>query len=587
MKRCGAIVIAALVLGAGFCRAVETMSVDELQPGMRGVTHTVLKGTEVVTVDTEILGVAKDAIGPGLDLIIGKLVDPKTALTGAVHGMSGSPLYINGKLVGALSRRIAFFEKDGHCGFTPIADMLAVEKKLKRPAQTTATKALPMAADRISFALPNAVTPRRIQQADLLALPWTLGGIEPALWTRLAEAFGLPAGVSQVAVAGGSKTKIPIGPETLKPGSALAAMLMTGSISIAGTGTLTWREGDEILAFGHPMLGAGNIEIPMGTAEIITTVPSYEKPFKMSNPSLVIGTIRQDRMPAIAGIIGQEPPMAPYRITRTQNGEKMPVLEGHFSTFPQTTPVLIAAALQGIFMQQSDLSRQYTVNLRGQLKIAGHTPLKLDGYYSGQDFEILYILLKILSPVQHVYAQRFEQLRAQGLELDVEIAEAQRGWSIEEVRADSKSVEAGSTLNIAVVLQEKLGARAVKTVPIQLPPNIKSGSFTVRASAGDELHMDLLRRALDDAKDVEEIISLLNRRRAGNAVYVQVLTSAPGEVLAGKELTSLPPSVRDVMNSGANSQSAVTLNETVWREVSMDLPGSVAGRQQIQLEIKP
>jgi hypothetical protein len=578
--------------------AVETMPVSALKPGMKGVTYTVLQGNKIEEIQTEILGVAKNGLGPGLDLIIGKLVDPKTALTGAVHGMSGSPLYIDGKLVGALSRRIMIFEKDGQCGFTPIADMLKVGEKLDEPRKTslsafankTAPSRIPAEADR-SLASVRAFFPGQSDgvRVDYFATPLSVTGVNPQVWQRLAVEMGMDSR-RFFAVPGGGKAEnaknAALGPDSLVPGQPVAAVFMTGSVNIAGTGTLTWREGNKVLAFGHPMFGFGELEFPMATAEIITTVPSYLMPFKMSNTAQIVGTITQDRSSAIAGTVGPVPKMASYRVERTSNGKPRPVLSGEFVTHPLLSPMLVGAALESGILEHDDISRTFTLRVSGELKLAGHEPLKLGGVYAGEDIDILLALMQILRPVMTVYAQSYEVLRAESLVFKLEIDDKPKLWTIESVRADRSKCEPGDTVGITVELNPLYGERTREHFAVKLPENLKSGRFTVRVSGANSLNSAAWQRGLEAAKNVDEMIRRLNDKRPQDRLYVQVLTSAPGAVVADRDMPSLPPSVRGVMQGGNQSPDGTYLNEKVWLETDKTLPGAVNGRQEVELEFK-
>jgi hypothetical protein len=572
-----------LLLSMGCLRAMEYMPVSELKPGMRGITYTVMKGTEIVPLDTEILGVAKNSLGPGFDLIIAKLVDPKTALTGAVHGMSGSPLYINGKLVGALSRRIAFFEKDGHCGFTPIADMLEVNKmENARPVAADPAPFLPMA----SFAglLPD--NPRQ-GRAEMLSIPLTVSGLNVEVWQKLCSAFHFAQpGFFTLAGGSGSPTAERMNAADLKPGAPLSAVMLTGSISVAGTGTLTWRDGDNVVAFGHPMFGYGKSNLPMGMAEIITTVASYERPFKMANPGTLIGTIDEDRFSAIAGKIGDVPKMATYHVTRSYNGETRPAMEGSFVSHPLLSPLMMATIIQAALYDQPAIARTFRFKIHGEARFAGHTPLRIDDLYSGQDVDLVFALLRVVGPVQTLYGQRMELLKAESIDLAVESDEGQKVWGIESVTADRHTCKPGDSINLQVRLREALGGLSQKSFTVKLPDNLKSGSFSVRVAGADELGDEILRNGLEHAKDVEDMIRLFNLRRLQNNLYVQLVSKASGQVIGGREMPALPFSVRAVMDSANNSETPDTFSEQIWHETSTELPGMVTGKQEIQLGFK-
>ena len=453
----------------------EILPVDQLRPGMVGLTYTVLRGNKIVPLQTEIVGVARNSQGPGLDLIIGRLIDPQTQLSGAVHGMSGSPLYVNGKLVGALSERIASFEKDGQCGFTPIADMLKVEH-LVRPTGEHAgpdvtpfvhfTALLPRGADAISAMATSAFT-----------TPIAVCGVQSDIFTKWLERCGL--GSSMVAVPGGgaidpTDTATIQAVDDIRPGSPLAAVFMSGDICVTGTGTCTWRNGERVLGFGHPMFGFGASELPMAGAQVVTTVPSFESPYKLTNTGPIIGTIFQDRVSAIAGTLGTTPPLATYLIERTHEGDRLPDLKGTFAPHPLLTPMLIGTAMESALSHSLEKSRSLSVHMTGELTFANHPPLKLDGIFSGEDNTLPDLLGDTLEPLEKLFGQTDERIVAQSLHVSFDTKERMQNWSVESVHTDSREVEPDGRIDVTVVLREEFGARTSQTFAVNLPPKISN-----------------------------------------------------------------------------------------------------------------
>lgn len=566
----------------------QILPVDQLKPGMRGLTYTVMQGNKIVPLQTEILGVAKNASGPGLDLIIGRLIDEKTQLSGAVHGMSGSPLYIDGKLVGALSQRIATFEKDGHCGFTPISDMLKVDHLVATPPQAQQQpETLPI----MNF---TALFPHDTDGANPgfspLAVPISVSGLNPAIFSHWLHRCGLGEEMLLTVPGGGSMSTASAGAiqavDDIKPGSPLAAVLMSGDISVAGTGTCTWRQGNRILAFGHPMFGFGASSLPMAGAEIVTTVPSYEKPYKLSNTGPIIGTIFQDRVSAIAGVIGSAPPLASYLIERTHEGQKLPDLKGSFAPHPVLTPVLIGSAMESALSDSLEMARTLSVHMTGELVFSGHPALRLDGIFSGEDNTLPDLLANTLIPLQKLFSQRDEHLVAKSLHVSFDTQERMKKWTIESIHTDSHEVEANGQIHLTVDLREEYGARTSQTFALKLPENIKSGTVTIRVGGSAELNDDRLTRDIQHARDVDEMITLFNQRHLQDRVYVQAVSSAPGVVVRDREMPALPGSVRSVMEGDNSSITSVSLPEQVWLELSAQLPGVVHGRQEVSVAVK-
>jgi hypothetical protein len=562
------------------------MTVDQLRPGMTGLTYTVMAGNEIVPLQTEVLGVAKNSQGPGLDLIICRLTDSKTQLTGAVHGMSGSPLYINGKLVGALSERIATFEKDGQCGFTPIADMLKVESLIK--PLTTQAQARPESIPMMNF---TAVLPHSsdTEGTSALAVPLSVCGVQSDIFSHWMNRCGM--GSMFVTVPGGGSieatdTKAIQASEDIRPGSPLAAVFMTGDISVTGTGTCTWRDGNHVLGFGHPMFGFGDSQLPMAGAQVVTTVPSFESPYKLTNTGPVIGTIFQDRVSAIAGVIGDAPPLATYLIERTHEGDRLPDLKGTFAPHPLLTPMLIGTAMESALSHSLENSRALSVHMTGELTFANHAPLKLDGIFSGEDSALPDLLANTLEPLEKLFGQTDEHIVAKNLHVTFDTQERMKNWAVESVHTDSREVEPNGQINVTVELREEFGAHTSQTFAMTLPENVKSGSVSIRVGGASELNEDRLNRDIDNARTVDQMISIYNARRLQDRVYVQAVSTASGEVVANEEMPALPGSVRSVMEGDNSSVASVHLPEQVWLEMSAQLPGVVHGHQEVQVAVR-
>lgn len=563
-------------------QALEIFPVADLRPGMRGITHTVLQGSKIEPVETEVLGVAKNQIGPGLDLIICKLVDPKTALTGAVHGMSGSPLYIDGKIVGALSRRVMIFEKDGHCGFTPIADMLKVGERPSVASQPSRGAG----PGTMAWLFPTDGKAVKVR-AEYLSLPLSVSGLPGELLQQLLQRSGLASQGFVAAAGGGSSSSAALlGPETLQPGAPVAAVLMSGDISSAGTGTLTWREGNRVLGFGHPMLGVGSAGWPMGTAEIITTVPSYYTPFKMANQGQIVGTITQDRLSAIGGVVGQKPVMVPYRVERIHEGKSLKVLQGQMVTDAEMVPMLVGAALMSPLMRTDESSREFALQVEGELTFADLPALKISGTFAGKEFDLMTAVFDLLRPVAFVMGQDWTRPVISGLQLKLTTAERFKIWKVDRVELERMKLEPSETCQVRVTLQEVYGARRVESFALPLPESLKTGSVEVRVAGAAELDEAGFYRSLGAIQDARQLIERLNRQRSRQQLYVQLVTSASGQIIDQYELPSLPSSVQAVMQAGHQSERRYPLNEQVWLEDSRNLGGVVEGMARVRFEVK-
>ncbi|HEY1108196.1 MAG TPA: SpoIVB peptidase S55 domain-containing protein, partial [Opitutaceae bacterium] len=292
-----------------------SISLDDLKPGQRGEVWTVFQGTQPEPFEVTVTGVLRNSLGPGKSLIVCELTDPRVQKMGATAGMSGSPLYVEGKFAGALSYQIQRFETVRHAGFTPAADLAEVRDR----AALQSNMLVQSDATRGSGSPYQAMQP-----------VFTLGGLSPAvadLFAPRLSALGLNASALGGSTQGSSNAGSPAvaqlqnakaaGSAGLVPGGAVAVALATGDITLAGTGTVSRVDGDKITAFGHPMLSLGDVALPMCSSEIITILSSQMQSVKIANTGPVIGTISQDRLSAVSGTLGAGPQMTSVEVTVT------------------------------------------------------------------------------------------------------------------------------------------------------------------------------------------------------------------------------------------------------------------------------
>lgn len=569
--------------GASFAMAaVEIFPVKDIRPGMRAVTRTVMKGAEIVELETEILGVQWNGLGVGRHLIIGKLVDEKSELTGAVHGMSGSPMYIDGRLAGALSRRIMIFEKDGHCGFTPIEDMLDVERRKPQGVGFAKSRLL---AQPESFGLMGKVRATPHPAGEWLGVPLAVTGWKPEWKEVLSKYWGGWKGLLPVAGGGGASPQEKDFP--LKPGSPLAAVLITGDINVAGTGTLTWREGDRIMGFGHPMLELGTTQVPFASAEIITVVPSYYYPHKLSNTGRAGGVMLQDRLSAVSGVWGKLPPLATYRITRTHNGEARPEMKGQFVQMPELVPGLLGMMFSVPVFDSQDTSAFYTVRLNGELKFRGLPPLRFQGVYSGGSKARFQAVVQQLERVSRLYQRYEKQLVPESFSLNVESREQSRRWKLVDSEAGKPRYQKGEPMRVRVRLESDRGEVVSREVELALPGEIPEGEYRVRVRSGMAWERERQGRVFQAGLTTPSgAIRGMNVFRSHRACVVELVSDAPGIVASGKEQSLLPPSVIDILQGRSPRPAIVPLAEKVWAEGDVMMEEVVSGEDTFKLEIR-
>ena len=293
--------------------AAGVFPLDQVHRGLRGVAYTVFEGTQPEAMEVEILGILHNAIGPGQDMILARLVGAKPEYTGVVAGMSGSPVYIDGKLLGALSYRIGQFSKEPIAGITPIAQMFQVRDQPAAPAIGTSLASADHPENPAHSAASGATPVADSATVQPIETPLVFTGFSPEaikLWQDNLPSAGLTA---MSGIGGGSSTQAQ--PEPIVPGSAISAVLVRGDLDISATCTVTYIDAKQLLACGHPITQYGPVAMPMTKAEVLATLASPLNAFKIINTTETVGSFTQDRQSAIGGLLGATARMIPVSVS--------------------------------------------------------------------------------------------------------------------------------------------------------------------------------------------------------------------------------------------------------------------------------
>lgn len=562
---------------------------SEVHHGQQGVAWTVFEGTKPEPMAIEILGVLHNAIGPRQDMILGRLEGTKPEYTGVVAGMSGSPVYIDGKLVGALAYRIGQFSKEPICGITPIGQMLQVEESgsateiARAQFRNTAVE-----NDATGTAVSAPGTGALIQP---MATPLVFSGFSPAalqLWKEHA-----PAGMMPVEGVGGSESDEKQ-PDPLVPGSAVSAVLVRGDLDIAATCTVTYIDPKKMLACGHPITQFGPVSMPMTKADVVATLPSPADSFKIINTTETVGTITEDRETAILGEFGKKARMIPVTLHVTHDGvgnaEKSDNAL-HFEVIdqPQVTPLAVMVAVYQALMQQNGYSQLTTFRVQGAVKLTGFPLLKVNNLVAPTD-NLPANLLAALA-----LGERFSKLydnaaRRTPIEsVDLEIAAIPRRLTaeIESAHANRVEVHAGDTVTIEATIRPWHGDLENVRIPVTLPANLPAGPVRLMVSDGSALDRMLQPMQINTQPlDVAETIAELNSTHPSDRLYVTLLAPEAQAAVEGQTLSAIPMSMANALaplkeNRGMalNGESAVPM---AWRPMD----AVINGQQLVTLQVE-
>jgi hypothetical protein len=577
----------------------------------------------------EILGVLRGARGPGQDLILARLHGDKPEYTGVVEGMSGSPVYIDGKLVGSLSYRIGQFTKEPIAGITPIEQMLEVRdiplgdvSPDLSIAQTEATSSAPhssiavgdLAANQNPL-LPSAVSSQPDMSFQPLDTPLVMSGFLPEairFWQQqtagtslepvaaggsLAGPFfdgvlsgAIPSGLASSAQSTASSTDGSLVNSTLIPGSAVSMQLIRGDLEASATCTVTWVDPKQILACGHPVLGAGPVSMPMTTADVVITVASPLNSFKIVNTGVTVGAFTQDRQSAIRGVLGAKAHMIPVQIAiDSPDGPRK--LNVEILDLPSITPTAAQVVLYQSLLESNQSSEALSYHVTGNIDIAGFPSVPLDLWApSGQQTPAsMMAALLTGSEFTRLYSNGARQGVVRSIDIHVDAIPHPIDVTLDQVRIASTDIaHAGETVTIeATVRTSHQSARNVR-IPFKLPARLASGNLRLLVSDAATLDRTLLQPRLSASPaDLSAYLAEARSQHAADRIYVSLLAPETQGEIHGQTLTTLPLSVANAIEPLRNAQDAGLNGESAEPVAEAPAGGVLTGFWILNLSIQP
>lgn len=582
---------------------------SEVHRGQQGVAYTVFEGTKPEPMGLEILGVLHNAIGPRQDMILARLEGTKPQYTGVVAGMSGSPVYIDGKLVGALSYRIGQFSKEPICGITPISQMMDVEKAgaelTQQSGQGTELRAQGTegSVQRTAFSgqgsteagAPGATLGAMGGQDQPLIQPMdtplVFSGFSSTalqLWKKYA-----PAGLMPVEGVGGSESDEKQ-PDPLVPGSAVSAVLVRGDLDIAATCTVTYVDPKKMLACGHPITQFGPVSMPMTKADVVATLPSPAESFKIINTTETVGTITQDRESAIMGEFGEKARMIPVTLHVTHDGvgaaEKSENAL-HFEVIdqPQITPMAVMVAVYQGLMQQNGYSLLTTYRLQGAVKLSGFPTVKLNSLVAPTDTLPANLLaaLELGQRFTKLYDNAARRTPIESVDLEVAAIPRRLTAEIESVHASKIEVHAGDTVTLDATIRPWHGDPKNVRIPVELPANLPNGPVRLLVSDGGTL--DRMMQPLQfnaQPLDVAETIAQLNSAHPSDRLYVTLLAPEAQAAVEGRTLSAIPMSMANALAPLKENRGMALNGESAVPMAALPMDAVIGGQQLVTLEVE-
>jgi len=572
---------------------------NQIHEGMKGTALTVFQGVKPESMDVEVLGVMHNVNGPKGDIILVRLRGTKPEYTGVVAGMSGSPVYFDGKLAGALAFRIGEFSKEPIAGVTPIEEMLEINALDHRPAPAPMRASLPDAnppanspsqsgTTQTSSPGENATLPAQ-NYLQPIETPLVFNGFSNETLQRYASQFAAAGIVPVMGIGSASDRRQP---EPIEAGSAVSAVLVRGDMDIAATCTVTYVDPQRLLACGHPLLQFGEVDLPMTKATVLATLPSPLNAFKIVNTTETVGAFVQDRQNGIMGVPGRESKMIPVTVAM-HSGPGTSTKEFHYEVLnnARLSPLAMMATVFNALHGTNEYGEDITYRMNGVLSVKGYPDVTLRNMFAPQDNgqpAAALAAATIGDRFGRIYTNAFDVPDVQGVKLDFELVRERRSARLEAARTDMTEARPGDQIMVETVIRPYRGERLVRQIAIRIPTSTSKGTLRILVSDGDTL--DRMHRGtpmMNHGLGLAPTIALLNKERANDRVYVSLLDSDPEAMIADKVMPTLPLSVMNVMDNMRGTQDMVVLGESSVSEASTEpLDYVVSGAQMLTISIK-
>lgn len=588
-NRCLAGLLALFVFFAALCllpgildaQQPEILPLNQIKPGMQGYAYTIFAGDQIEKFDLEVLGVLDNFLGPKQSIILVQLKGPKVEHTGVVAGMSGSPVYLEGKLAGALSLKLGVFTKEPIAGVTPIQDVLhpppsaIAEVPLEQFGVVSETYA--------SAGLPSG------SALEPIATPLVFSGFAPATLQQFAKQI---QGYGLVATQGGTTAPNPQDSH-LVAGDMAGMVLVQGDASINSACTVTAVEGDRVFLCGHPLLNLGDVQLPMARSHVVMTLSSDLASTKIVNVAGSIGTITSDHLTAVTGRLGPPPAMIPLDLSlHASNSEKK--LHFEIVDHPKLTPLLVAVTTFNGLTQNSVYGEGSTLHLSAEIRLQGHPPVDIENTFAPIDNltpDGFPIALTMQGAFTRLFSNTFEPAKVEGISLRVDSVPGRKSFTIESAWLEKGEAAPGETVRVRALLRPYRGAPQIQETTVRVPDQVSRGStLRILVTDGDMLNRASRGFAFAGAgggpAGLDQLISLLNRERRNDRLYVGLFAPAPTLLWDDKELPNIPLSQINIVDGRPGPGSVQVLRESLASEASIPLGGPVSGVISLNLQIR-
>jgi hypothetical protein len=579
---------ALLALATALQAQTSFFPLKDIRPGMHGTGRTIFAGNRIEEFQVEVLGVL-DNMGPRESIILARLSGGPLDQTGVMQGMSGSPVYIDGKLAGAVAMAFAF-SKEPIAGIRPIEDMI-------RPAATRAALPAPrapvaLAGNQLARALPQPALAMAggAQMVDI-ATPLSFGGFTRATLDTFApqlRALGLEP---RQAVSSAGKLHSAMGnPADLKPGSMISVQLLSGDCNVGADGTVTYIDGNRVFAFGHRFLDVGATSLPFARAEVIALVPNTNTSFKLSSAREWMGAIGYDGNTAISGELGKRAAMVPVSVGVSHSGRPVESYQMQMVADPLLSPLLVQMAVFSAIDATERTVGAATLRITGEIEFQNApAPVRIDNMFSADNGSATQISLATAVPVAYVMQSDFDVLRLKSIALKIEAFEEKKELSIDGVTVSHREAHAGDTVTLNVSFVGENGSEILRQAEYKVPIGAEPGALYFTVADANTSNLADFRQVLSaTARTPAQVITTVNSLHPNTRAYIRVWRTDPAFQLEGADLPDPPPSVALILAGSQSSLAGIsqTRNSKI-AEMEIDAGDMVvSGVKTVQVDIK-
>ena len=582
----------------------EFYPLELVKPGQKGTGKTIFSGSQIESFEVEILGVLKN-FGPKQNLILARLSGARVEETGVFEGMSGSPVYLEGRILGAVAFAFAF-STEPVAGITPIAEMVDIFKNRPPRQRRIASASRAEELYRIQEedwqaasgfpALPEADI-RRGEFGDLegrlrpIATPLNLSGFSQQALSRFAPQFralGLSP-VRGLVSAGSAEASEAGNGAPLMPGSTISVQLVRGDMGLSASGTVTHVSGSKVYAFGHPFLSLGNTDMPMNQASVITVIKSLQSSQKVSALERLVGSVRQDRATGLFGILGAKPELLPMRLRlQTSRNE---VKEYNYEVVHDSflTPFMINLTVNNAIVSSERSLGGQTLRVKCDIQLKGQPNVVYESNIADLASTPALAAVTLSAPVRLLLGSGFEDLKIERVDFDIVAVEEARRAELVKVWQDKLEARPGEEIHLTVFLRRENGLTTVEKHTLRIPEGISPGPLHIEI--GDGLTVSRLDNPGEGRgyvpESLSQLVKAINNLKKNDRLYIRLYREQSGAVIGGEGMPGLPPSLLSLYNSRKTAGDVDSIQRVVYFE--MELPAqdyALSGRKVLRVNIK-